>query len=123
MEALCNAYAQQYSNALDKNALIIRKLGIYLENTGEAAYLVDLKEASFGKNTPWDALMDVFDILYPDVRKNLKLQHPELTEMEQKDFILSFFNISRDEEAVMFKKTVHTVDKIRNSVRRKMQNR
>lgn len=123
MEALCNAYAQQYSNALDKNALIIRKLGIYLENTGEASYLVDLKEASFGKNTPWDALMDVFDILYPDVRKNLKLQHPELTEMEQKDFILSFFNISRDEEAVMFKKTVHTVDKIRNSVRRKMQNR
>ena len=121
LEASRNNYIQQYSNTLEKNALIIRKLSIYLDNKGEAAYLADLKEASFGKNTPWDALMEVFDVLYPDVRRNLTLQHPELTEMEQKDFILSFFNISRDEEAVMFKKTVHTVDKVRNSVRRKMK--
>lgn len=121
LETARNDYAQLYSNALEKNALIIRKLGIYLDNKGEAAYLADLKEASFGKNTPWDALMELFDILYPDARKNLTLQHPELTEIEQKDFILSFFNISRDEEAVMFKKSVHMVDKVRNSVRQKMR--
>ena len=120
LETARDDYAQQYSIALDKIALIIRKLSIYLDNKGEAAYLADLKEASFGKNTPWDALMEVFDILYPDVRRNLALQHPELTEMEQEDFILSFFNISRDEEAVLFKKSVHMVDKVRNSVRRKM---
>ena len=121
LESSRDDYAQHYSNVLEKIALIIRKLGIYLDNKGEAAYLADLKEASFGKNTSWDALMEVFDTLYPDVRKNLTMQHPELTEMEQKDFILSFFNISRDEEAVMFKKSVHSVDKIRNSVRRKMK--
>ena len=51
----------------------------------------------------------------------LALQHPELTELEQEDFILSFFNVSRDEEALMFKKSVHMVDKVRNSVRRKMK--
>ena len=122
LETAKDDYAQQYSNALDRIALIIRKLSIYLDNKGEAAYLADLKEAAFGKNTPWNALMEVFDILYPDVRRNLALQHPELTEMEQEDFILSFFNISRDEEAVMFKKSVHMVDKVRNSVRRKMKN-
>jgi hypothetical protein len=122
LETARDDYAQQYSNALDKIALIIRKLSIYLDNKGEAAYLADLKEASFGKNTPWEALMEVFDVLYPEVRKNLALQHPELTEMEQEDFILSFFNISRNEEAVMFKKSVHMVDKVRNSVRRKMKN-
>lgn len=120
MEASRNAYAQQLSNVLEKNALIIRKLGIYLDNKGEAAYLADLKEAAFGHNTPWAALMEVFDILYPDVRKNLMLQHPELTELEQKDFVLSYFNISRDEEAVLFKKSVHSIDKIRNTTRRKM---
>lgn len=122
LETAKDDYAQQYSNALDRIALIIRKLSIYLDNKGEAAYLADLKEAAFGKNTPWNALMEVFDILYPDVRRNLALQHPELTEMEQEDFILSFFSISRDEEAVMFKKSVHMVDKVRNSVRRKMKN-
>ena len=122
LETAKDDYAQQYSNTLDRIALMIRKLSIYLDNKGEAAYLADLKEAAFGKNTPWNALMEVFDILYPDVRINLALQHPELTEMEQEDFILSFFNISRDEEAVMFKKSVHMVDKVRNSVRRKMKN-
>ena len=81
-------FAQQYSLSLDKIALIIRKLSIYWDNKGEAACLADLKEAAFGKNTPWDALMEVFDILYPDVRRNLALQHPELTELEQEDFIL-----------------------------------
>ncbi|MBR5631603.1 MAG: hypothetical protein IKW82_08170 [Bacteroidales bacterium] len=114
-------FAQQYSLSLEKIALIIRKLSIYMDNKGEAACLADLKEAAFGKNTPWDALMEVFDILYPDVRRNLALQHPELTELEQEDFILSFFNVSRDEEALMFKKSVHMVDKVRNSVRRKMK--
>lgn len=114
-------YAQQYSIAMERIALIIRKLGIYLDNKGEAACLADLKEASFGKNTPWEALMEAFDILYPDVRSNLALQHPDLTEMEQEDFILSFFNVSRDEEALIFKKSVHMVDKVRNSVRRKMK--
>ncbi len=122
LETAKDDYTLQYSNALDRIALMIRKLSIYLDNKGEAAYLADLKEAAFGKNTPWNALMEVFDILYPDVRRNLALQHPELTEMEQEDFILSFFNISRDEEAVMFKKSVHMVDKVRNSVRRKMKN-
>ena len=65
--------------------------------------------------------MKVFDTLYPGVRENLKLQHPELTEMEQKDFILSYFNVSREDEALLFNKSVHMVDKWRNSVRKKMQ--
>jgi len=121
IEAACNTYAQQLSDALNKEALIMRKLGIYLDNKGEKAYLGALNEAVFGGADHWDALMKVFDSLYPDVRENLKLQHPELTEMEQKDFILSYFNVSREDEALMFNKSVHMVDKWRNSVRKKMQ--
>ena len=114
-------YAQRLSDALSKEALIMRKLGIYLDNKGEKAYLGALDEAVFGGADRWDALMVVFDTLYPDVRENLNLQHPELTEMEQKDFILSYFNVSREDEALMFHKSVHMVDKWRNSVRKKMQ--
>ena len=114
-------YAQRLSDALTKEALVIRKMGIYLDNKGEKAYLGALNDAVFGGADRWDALMEVFDTLYPDVRENLRLQHPELTEMEQKDFILSYFNVSRDEEALMFNKSVHMVDKWRNSVRKKMQ--
>ena len=120
-ENACLNYAQQLSDALNKEALVMRKLGIYMDNTGEKAYWVALKDAVFGGKDQWDALMKVFDTLYPDVRNNIALRYPDLTEMEQKDFILSYFNVSREDEALMFKKSVHLVDKWRNGVRKKMQ--
>ena len=121
IESACNAYAQQLSDALNKEALTMRKFDIYLKNKGDLAYLAALKDAVFNNEDHWEALMGVFDSLYPNVRSNLVLQHPELTEMEQKDFILSYFNVSRDEEALLFQKSVHTVDKVRYAVRQKMK--
>ena len=122
IESACNTYAQQLSDALNKEALTMRKLDIFLKNREEKAYLAALKDAVFNNNEDhWEALMAVFDTLYPDVRINLERQHPELTEMEQKDFILSYFNVSRDEEARLFQKSIHTVDKLRNTVRQKMK--
>ena len=117
----CKGYAQTLSDTLNKEALIMRKLDIYLGNKGEKAYLAALNEAVFEGDDHWEALMKVFDALYPNVRENLLLKYPDLTEMEQKDFILSYFNVSRDDEAVMFKKSVHMVDKWRNGARKKMQ--
>ena len=117
----CKGYAQTLSDALNKEALIMRKLDIYLGNKGEKAYLAALNEAVFEGDEHWEALMKVFDALYPNVRESLLLQYPDLTEMEQKDFILSYFNVSREDEAAMFNKSVHTVDKWRNGARKKMQ--
>ena len=117
----CKGYAQMLSDALCKEALIMRKLEIYLGNKGEIAYLAALNEAVFEGDDHWEAMMKVFDALYPNVRESLLLQYPDLTEMEQKDFILSYFNVSREDEAVMFKKSVHMVDKWRNGARKKMQ--
>ena len=99
----------------------MRKLDIFLKNREEKAYLAALKDAVFNDEDPWDALMGIFDLLYPNVRTNLTMQYPELTEMEQKDFILSYFNVSRDEEARLFQKSVHYVDKLRYTVRQKMK--
>ena len=121
LQDTCKGYAQTLSDALNKEALIMRKLDIYLGNKGEKAYLAALVEAVFEGDDHWEALMKVFDALYPNVRESLLLQYPDLTEMEQKDFILSYFNVSRDDEAVMFNKSVHTVDKWRNGARKKMQ--
>ncbi len=120
-EKVAMDYVQQLSDALNKEALVMRKLDIFLGNTGDKLCLSALNKAVFGNKDHWEALMKVFDTLYPDVRKNLTIQYPELTEMEQKDFILSYFNVSRDEEALLFNKSVHTVDKWRNGARKKMQ--
>ena len=120
-EKVAMDYAQQLSNALNKEALIMQRLEIYLGNQGDKYCLSSLNNAVFEDRDHWEALMIVFDTLYPDVRKNLAIQYPELTEMEQKIFILSYFNMSRDEESLLFKKSVHMVDKWRTSGRKKMQ--
>ena len=112
-------YAKKYSVAENKELETIVKLAVFLKNKGEKAFLDNLKHTVFNDESPWDAVYTVFDNLYPNVRDNFGKQHPELTEMERKDFILSFFKVSRDEEAAMLDTTIHTVDKLRNSVRKK----
>ena len=116
-------YAERFSESLKKEALTMCKLDIYLENRGDVACLKALEEAVFGHEDHWEALMAVFDTLYPGVRENLALQYPELTEMEQKIFILSYFNASREDEALMFGKSVHLVDKWRSGIKKKTQER
>jgi len=112
-------YAEKYSDAKSKELETIIKLAVYVNSKGEKAFLDTLKRTVFNAKSPWDAAITVFDILYPNVRENIDRQHPELTEMERKDFILSFIKVSRDEEAAMLDTTIHTVDKLRYSVRKK----
>lgn len=112
-------YAERYSDAKSKELETIIKLAVYVNSKGEKAFLDTLKRTVFNAKSPWDAAIMAFDILYPNVRENIDRQHPELTEMERKDFILSFINVSRLEEAAILDTTVHTVDKLRNSVRKK----
>ena len=112
-------YAERYSEAKTKELETIIKLAVYVNSKGEKAFLDTLKRTVFNAKTPWDAAIMAFDTLYPNVRENIDLQHSELTEMERKDFILSFIKVSRDEEAAMLDTTIHTVDKLRNSVRKK----
>lgn len=112
-------YAKKYSVAENKELETIVKLAVFLKNKGEKAFLDNLKHTVFNDESPWDAVYTVFDNLYPNVRDNFGKQHPELTEMERKDFILSFFKVSRDEEAAMLDTSIHTVDKLRYNVRKK----
>ena len=120
-ENTCQDYAEKFSNAKNREQKIILKMAIFLKNQGELSCLDELKRAIFCGQTPWEATFKIFDTLYPNVRENLILKHPELSEMEQKVFILSFFGVSRQDEADMLGTTIHTVDKLRNSVRKKLR--
>ena len=115
-------YVQQYSELLSKQGQTMQKLAIVMNNKDDAVLLGNLKATVFGKKDPWDALMEVFDILHPNMRLGLKEQHPELSELEIKDVILSYFNVSRQDEALMLKMNIHSVDKLRLNVKKMMQN-
>lgn len=116
----CTNYARQLSEALNKEALVIQKMCIFKNNQSKKSCLKDLEEAVFGDEGRWEALKKVFDSLYPEVREKLMIQHPELTEAEIIDFILSFFGVSRQEEADIFGTSIHSIDKLRNNAKKKL---
>ena len=115
--------ARKLFEAQFKDALTMQRLSIFLDNKGDTVLLTNLKQTVFNDQEPWDAMLDLFDEMYPTLREKLQQQYPNLTEMELKDVVLSYYNISRDEEALLFKKSVHTIDKWRNNVRKKMGNK
>ena len=114
-------YIRQYTDLLAKQGKTMQKLAIVMENREDKALLDNLRATVFDKKDPWDALVEVFDTLHPDERERIRQQYPELTEMEFKDIILSYFGVSRQDEALMLKTSVHTIDKIRTSVKKKTQ--
>ena len=114
-------YIRQYTELLAKQGKTMQKLAIVMENKEDKALLDNLRATVFDKKDPWDALVEVFDTLHPDERERIRQQYPELTEMEFKDIILSYFGVSRQDEALMLKTSVHTIDKIRTSVKKKTQ--
>ena len=116
----CTNYARQLSETLKKEALVIQKMCIFINNQSKKSCLKDLQEAVFGDEGRWGALEKVFDALYPEVREKLMIQHPELTEAEVIDFILSFFGVSRQEEADIFGTSIHSIDKLRNNAKKKL---
>lgn len=114
-------YVRQYTDLLSRQGKTMQKLAIVMENKEDKALLDSLRATVFGKKDPWEALMEVFDTLHPNERERIRSQYPDLTEMETKDLILSYFNVSRQDESLMLKTGIHSIDKIRLSVRKKTQ--
>lgn len=116
-------YIQRYYDTLSKHGETMRKVAIVSEHRGDKAILDDLIKTVFGKKEPWDAFMEIFDTLYHEENEKMQKTHPDLTELERKSFILSYFNVSRQDEALLLKINIHSVDKLRQSVKKKTTNK
>ena len=114
-------YVQQLTEAWTKEEQTMSKMAIYMDNKEDKALFDAMKHVVFGKQDPWDAIVGVFDKLYPNKRNEIYAKYSGFTEMEYKDILLSHFNVSRQDEALLLKTSIHMVDKIRNNVRKKMR--
>ena len=97
------------------------RLHLFLQNQGDDELLKKLEKTVFGKQAHLDAMMENVDRLYPQLRETIKQEELGLDENEQLDVIMSYFNISRQDEALLLNKTIDMVDKIRNRSRKKIQ--
>ena len=99
------------------------RLSLFMNNPGEKLYLKDLNKIVFGDYDHWGAIVKVFNTLYPGMMQNLMAQHPELSQLEQKDVVCSFMDVSRQDESVLLGISIHKVDRLRNSVRKKLHDK
>ena len=112
-------YIQQYHETLEKQGEIMRKVAIVEDHKNDLAVLDDLIKTVFGKKDPWNAIIEVFDTLHPGERKIMEQRYPQLTKLEMKSLILSHLNVSRQDEALLLNINIHSLDKLRQSVKKK----
>ena len=111
---------KKLSKALLKEQQIMQKMAVYLDNKNETALFEALKYSVLGNQEYWEAMLKTFDKQFPGLRKELALQHPELTETEQKILLLSYVDASREDTALLLDTSIYMVDKLRTSVKKKM---
>ena len=121
LEETAAKYGEKLSIALKKEQSVMLRLHVFLENQGDEELLRKLEKSVYGKQTHLDAMMETVDRLYPQLREIVKQENLGLDENEQLDVIMSYFNISRQDEALLLDKTTDMVDKIRNRSRKKIQ--
>ena len=119
-EQIQQDYADRLSDALMKEQRIMLLLDNYLNSNKKANLLKDLEVSVYGDKDHWEAMLTVVDQLYPDLTETLRQKFPDLDEDERKSYILSYFKLSRQEEADYLGTTVNMVDKIRGRRRKKM---
>jgi DNA-directed RNA polymerase specialized sigma24 family protein len=104
-----------------KEQRIMLLLDNYLNSNKKANLLKDLETSVYDDKDHWEAMLKVVDQLYPELVEALQQKYPDLDEDERKSYILSYFKLSRQEEADYLGTTVNMVDKLRGRRRKKME--
>ncbi len=120
-EQIQQNYADRLSDALMKEQRIMLLLDNYLNSNKKANLLKDLEASVYGDKDHWKAMLAVVGQLFPDLMETLQQKYPDLDEDEMKSYILSYFKLSRQEEADYLGTTVNMVDKLRGRRRKKME--
>ena len=120
-EQIQQDYADRLSDALMKEQRIMLLLDNYLNSNKKSNLLKDLEASVYDGKDHWEAMLAVVDQLYPDLMATLQQKYPNLDEDERKSYILSYFKLSRQEEADYLGTTVNMVDKLRGRRRKKME--
>ena len=110
---------EKLAKVLSKEQHIIQKLAVYLDNPSDKSLLQALKHTVWGGKEFWPVATIMFDNKYPGTRVKLLKNFPELSEQELKTLILLGLNASREDTALLLHTSIHMVDKLRNSVKKK----
>ncbi len=113
--------SQTISNLLEAKFNAMLKLEYLAQNPCDKSYLRELEKEFFGGKNHWEAMMEVFDTLYPSYRATLKEKYPDMTDIERNEILLSRYKLTRAEEAALLGITTSVLDKLREKVRKALK--
>ena len=113
--------SQTISNLLEAKFNAMLKLEYLAQNPGDKSYLRELEKEFFGGKNHWEAMMEVFDTLYPSYRATLKEKYTDMTDIERNEILLSRYKLTRAEEAALLGITTSVLDKVRGKVRKALK--
>ena len=123
-EEYCNMdfdKSQTISDLLVSKFNAMQKIEYLAKNPNDKSYLRELENEVFGGRNHWEAMMDVFDKLYPDFRATLKEKYPDMTDLERNVILLSRYKLTRTEEAALLGISTSVLDKVRGKVRKELK--
>ena len=73
-----------------------------------------------GKDSLFEATADAIERVYPEMYETIRMKHPDLNETESKVLLLSCSDLTNAEIAEIIGLTVHTINKSRSEIRKKI---
>lgn len=99
----------------------MQRLEILTKDQKDKYLLSNLEKEMFGDKNHWEVMDDLFNTIYPGLYDTLKEKYPGMSELERRVYMLSDFNLSRIDEALLLDVSTSVLDKARGKVKKLME--
>jgi len=99
----------------------MQRLEILTKDPKDKCLLDNFEKEMFGNKNHWEVMTDLLNTIYPGVYDALKAKYPDMNELERRVYMLSNYNLSRIDEALLLDVSISVLDKARGKVKKLME--
>ena len=109
---------QDKSDNLSEKLRSMQRLEILSKDHKDKYLLANLEKEMFGEKNHWEVMTDLFNAVYPGLYDTLKEKYPDMSEIECRVYMLSNFDLTRLDEALLLDVSTSVLDKARGKVKK-----
>lgn len=112
------ALIRDKSDNLSEKLRSMQRLEILTKDQKDKYLLANLEKEMFGDKNHWEVMTDLFNAVYPGLYDTLKEKYPDMSEIECRVYMLSNFDLTRLDEALLLDVSTSVLDKARGKVKK-----
>ena len=109
------------SDNLSEKLRSMQRLEILTKDQKDKYLLANLEKEMFGDKNHWEVMTDLFNAVYPGLYDTLKEKYPDMSEIECRVYMLSNFDLTRLDEALLLDVSTSVLDKARGKVKKLLE--